>query len=864
MKKETLFKLSALSLALSGQYATAAVINHTCSVSSNCNYTESIVIRNNVTAGTSTTEKFWIINSERIGNNNDDLEAQLTPQHYQNIDSDDNTQTTFDLISVSNLDSGRKAHLYIPTGTTATLGKVATGTGKLVSLYNAEGQFDQGVTLKVGTEEIDENESLLTGVSLGGNSKLNTSANIVINAYDAEGIWVKDNAQLTAKNHKIDLVAGETQGVNVADNASAVLNNVIIKGAQYSQTGLTTQELATADFNNSSIDLAHNTLTIGLGIGGGTISTDNSQISANYAVFADAYGYDTSGNFVANSNTVNLKNSNVIGRELFVGINTNEDTQPVSTNHKTAVNVLDSKVSGRIVNVKDLSDENEENELDLRLDTTENTNVFITMKNSEWMVNGNSHLDTLAMANSTTSLQKTGDKFQTLTISNDLIGNGHFNLNTDLANQQSDKIIVKGEDSGNFTLGIQDSGNEPQAANGKVTLVETLLGQATFSLKDRDYVDAGAYRYRLHQEGTNWVLANRQAEKTNGNPPVAQVQPTQPTTPVTPVAPTQPTVQPTAPTTPVVPTQPSVQPTVQPTQPSVPTAPALLALSEKTNALVSLRQAQGVLLSQHLQGIHQRLGEVRSDKSSNVWVKNLNSRSEAKAQNVAADSRSSGFEMDSHSLQIGADKAVSNTLRLGGFVGTSRADVDFNGEYGKGKLRSQAVGFYATFANEQGWYLDNIAKYERLTAESNSEKRKYNAFGISSEIGKRFALSNDWVVTPQAQLAYHTINGKADEERLNLLVARAGVRVAKGFALNNGWNLQPYAEVNGIAEKANSAKVQINQYQFEVAENKGRVQGSLGLSAGNGNHRLGLEASVTSGNKLKQPFNVLVNYRYQW
>ncbi|MDW1149386.1 autotransporter outer membrane beta-barrel domain-containing protein [Mannheimia haemolytica] len=62
-------------------------------------------------------------------------------------------------------------------------------------------------------------------------------------------------------------------------------------------------------------------------------------------------------------------------------------------------------------------------------------------------------------------------------------------------------------------------------------------------------------------------------------------------------------------------------------------------------------------------------------------------------------------------------------------------------------------------------------------------------------------LNNDWVVTPQAQLAYHTINGKADEERLNLLVARAGVRVAKGFALNNGWNLQPYAEVNGIAEK---------------------------------------------------------------
>lgn len=429
--------------------------------------------------------------------------------------------------------------------------------------------------------------------------------------------------------------------------------------------------------------------------------------------------------------------------------------------------------------------------------------------------------------------------------------------------------MVKGDDSGNFILGIKDSGNEPNTANGKVTLVETQTGQAQFSLKDRDYVDAGAYRYRLNKEGTNWVLANRQAESVTNTP----VQPTPPAKPVTP-APTEPTppvvVQPTQPQ----PTQPVVQPkpvvptlpvVVQPKQPSQPVvAPVLKALSEKTNALVSLRQAQGALLSQNLQGIHQRLGELKTDKLSNVWVKNNNSRSEAKAQNVAVDSRSSGFEMDSHSLQLGVDRAINGNLRLGGFVGASRADVDFNGEYGKGKLRSQAVGLYATFANEQGWYLDNIAKYERLTAKFVNEKRKYNGFSLSSEIGKRFALSNDWSVTPQAQLAYHTINDKADESRLNLFTARAGVRVAKGFALNNGWNLQPYAEVNAIAEKANNAKVRVNQYQFDVAENKGRVQTALGLTAGNSNHRLGLEASITSGSKFKQPLSVLANYRYQW
>lgn len=480
--------------------------------------------------------------------------------------------------------------------------------------------------------------------------------------------------------------------------------------------------------------------------------------------------------------------------------------------------------------------------------------------------------------------------FQTFTIYESLSGNGHFELNTDLANEKSDRIVVKGEDSGNFTLGIQDSGNEPQAANGKVTLVETQTGQAQFSLKDRDYVDAGAYRYRLSQDGTNWILSNRVGETNTQPDPVSEPEP-QVEQPVveTPAIETveQPTVTPKEetvanPVEPVVtPTEPTVTPTeeivspvvVAPVIPAVvetitndtPTEqPAMKALSEKSNALVSLRQAQGLLISQNLQGVHQRLGELKTDKNSNVWVKNINGRHKAKAQNVAVDSRSSGFEMDYHQLQIGADRAVSENVRLGGFIGTSRADVDFNDEYGKGKLRSQAVGLYGTFANKNGWYWDNVAKYERLTAQSAStDKRKYHAFSISSEIGKQFVLGNQWTLTPQTQLAYHSISSKSDEERLNLLSLRTGLRLAKGIELGD-WKVQPYAEVNGIFENANDAKVRVNQYQFDVPENKNHVQTSFGLTAGNSSHRLGIELSQTHGKQVRQPLNVLVNYRYQW
>lgn len=868
MKKTALFKLSALSLALAGQYAYADLVKHTCTVSSDCYYSTLQVGSSNYN-DRENNKRYWYVHSSRLGNHDDDLNVSIIPQHYKNTLSSNNTDSSFVLIgidnpyrddfSLSDLEHKRKASLYIPSGTMATVSNSGHYDTKVIYLYNADGTIESGVTLQAGELE-DDTATLLTAIRVTGESNLTTSADIILKSRDSDAILVRDNSKVTAENHKIEL-SPESEGIVVRDNARVISDNVTISGSDFLQLGISAAgENPSIEFNNGKINLTSDILTMAIGVANGKIDINHSDISANYAIVPDAYWYKDEG-YTSVHSVLNINHSNVTGRELFVAVNTNEDTEPLSRDYSTTVNVESSKISGRIVNIKDVSEENEDNELDIRIDTQANTNVDLTMKNSQWTVNGDSHLNGLAMANSTTSLQKTGNQFQTLTITDYLIGNGHFDLNTDLANQQSDKIVVKGDDSGNFTLGIKDSGNEPNAANGKVTLVETQTGQAQFSLKDRDYVDAGAYRYRLNKEGTNWVLANRQAESVTNTP----VQPTPPAKPVTP-APTEPS-QPIAQPKPVAPTQPVVvQPTQpQPMQPSQPVvAPVLKALSEKTNALVSLRQAQGILLNQNLQGIHQRLGELKTDKFSNVWVKNSNSRSEAKAQNVAVDSRSSGFEMDSHSLQIGADRTVNDNLRLGGFVGTSRADVDFNGEYSKGKLRSQAVGLYATFANEQGWYLDNIAKYERLTAKFVDEKRKYNAFSLSSEIGKRFVLSNDWSITPQAQLAYHTVNGKADESRLNLFTARAGVRVAKGFALNNGWNVQSYAEVNAIAEKANNAKVRVNQYQFDVVENKGRVQTALGLTAGNNNHRLGLEASVTSGSKFKQPLSVLANYRYQW
>lgn len=431
-------------------------------------------------------------------------------------------------------------------------------------------------------------------------------------------------------------------------------------------------------------------------------------------------------------------------------------------------------------------------------------------------------LTNLALDNSTVNLSKTDD-FQTLTIGN-LSGTGNFSLNADLANQQSDKIVITGKDSGDFKLAVADSGNEPNAANGKVTLVETQTGVAQFALASRDYVDAGAYRYRLNKEGTNWVLSNKSGEQSTAN--------TQPVMPVTPVSPVIPNNN--------------------------------VVLSEKSNALVSLRQAQLLQVEQSLQGIHQRLGELKSDHANNVWVRNSNYRNKFDATDTAVNSRSSGFKQDVHSLQIGADTAISDRFRVGGFVGSSRSNVDFNGEYGSGKVRSQALGLYGTLLADNGFYWDNIAKYEHVKSESSSTgDRRYNAYTLSTEVGRIHNLANGWSITPQVQLAWTHLSSLVDEDSLSAVTARAGVRVNKAFELAN-WRIQPYLQVDGVTSRTRSNAVRVNQYRFEVEEARERLETALGISASTGNHRFGLEGAVAKGRNLDQTCKVQAVYRYQW
>ncbi|OOF82143.1 pertactin [Rodentibacter caecimuris] len=325
--------------------------------------------------------------------------------------------------------------------------------------------------------------------------------------------------------------------------------------------------------------------------------------------------------------------------------------------------------------------------------------------------------------------------------------------------------------------------------------------------------------------------------------------------PNTPNTPTE-TVKPIEPNTPNTPTE-----TVT-TNPSV-TTPTQRMLSERTNAFVSLRQAQLLHVEQSLTGIHQRLGELKDGKAGNVWVRHINTRNKLGELNASDTSRSSGFKQDYHSLQIGADTALSENFRLGGFIGSARSNIDFNGEYSSGKIHSQQFGLYGTLMLNNGFYWDNLYKYERLKTESVSTgKQQYHANTLSTEIGRIYRLA-DWMITPQVQAAWTKISGKNNVENLTALYGRIGLRIGKAMTVNN-WTIQPYAEINGVTGKNSAGYVHINQHKFEIENAKGRLEAALGINAATGNHRFGIEAKTTNGKHLAQPFTVQAVYRYQW
>ena len=744
--------------------------------------------------------------------------------------------------------SNGPSSLEIKPNSTFTLSK-AFPESSVFELRDANLKFHFGnINLFEGLSTVDADGEPVLGNSafeLQSNSTIDIdSVSIVSAAKESIGYQLFDKSTANIINSSIFLGGDNSTAVD-AENSTLHIKNLNIAlqpaGTDKSATIAYASENSTLNIEDSLLTIETKGQSKGLGfvLDGGVTNITNSNIENNagdVVIFTNKQdSRDETNNY--NSTTVNLKNTKIPDAKVLVGLNMPDlaDTD-LSEGEKTSsprfvLNADNSQLNGAVK----------------QYDGTNKTPVTLNLtNNTTWDLVDNSEVTDLHLNNSAVSLTNTNAPYATLTITGNLTGSGTFNLNTNIAENKSDKIVVKGTAEGNHKIGVTNQGTN--VANGKVTLVETNGGNAAFSLTNpNNRVDLGAYQYFLTKEGNNWVLANSKNAVTP-TPPVAPVTPSKPV-----VTSSKPAITPTTPV--VTPSNPVVPPAVLPSAP---------LLSDLANAQVSLRQAQLLLAEDDLSGIHQRLGEVKNGEKGNVWVRNVNSHQKLGALSTGK-SETSGFKQNVHSLQVGADTAVTDNLRVGGFVGRSQANVDFNGDYGDGKVRSNSLGLYAAYLADNGIYVDNIVKYSRLHANSDlTEKRHYNAYTISSELGKRFSLVNDWTITPQAQLAWTHISSQENEDSLSSVYSRIGLRVAKGFALSNGWNLQPYAEVNAITSKNRSSKIHYTNSALDVASSRGRFESAVGLNAGFANHRFGLEVSRADGKNFDKPYAIQAVYRYQW
>ena len=859
------FKVSLVAMAL-GLVNSAWATDLTCSNSTGCQYSW----------GASPN---WTFNKNQQTSISDAINVTITPGNYQNIaktdvgtrkQSGEPIAFSDSLFSIFDL-TDRNNQLTIKSGVNATL-KEDYPSSSLLDISGAVATLEKGSKLIVEKNYAQiHNITDAYGDSSGNaaiesrDGKINTQADIEINNDGSSAIESQKTSVINSSNHSIKM-NGKNDIAYALYGAEDIANisNVQITGNQDMQFAF---DIGTDDENAAQTVIANGlnvTLNNKSGLfttsdsGSQTITLKNSESNTGYGLLAFPLGDEQ-------LVKINLENTTLNATQALISLNDKNfpieaeeggdalDPKVAGVYHLNLTASKNSKLTGAILENPDWPVKNE---------------INLSMSNSQWSFNKSSTLNNLDANSSDITFTPTSE-YKTLTIKDNLTGSSTFNLNTNVAENKSDKIVVKGTAEGNHKIGVTNQG--ANVASGKVTLVETNGGNAGFSLTNpNNRVDLGAYQYFLTKEGNNWVLANSKNAVTP-TLPVAPATPSKPVvTPSNPVVtPSKPVVTPNKPV--VTPNKPVVtpnKPVVTPSKPVVtPTAPVLPStplLSDLANAQVSLRQAQLLLVEDDLSGIHQRLGEVKNGEKGNVWVRNVNSRQKLAALS-AGESETSGFKQNVHSVQVGADAAVTDNLRVGGFVGRSQANVDFNGHYGDGKVRSNSVGLYAAYLADNGIYVDNIVKYSRLHANSDlTEKRHYNAYTISSELGKRFSLANDWTITPQAQLAWTHISSQENEDSLSSVYSRIGLRVAKGFALSNGWNLQPYAEVNAITSKNRSSKIHYANSALDVASSRGRFESAVGLNAGFANHRFGLEVSRADGKNFDKPYAIQAVYRYQW
>ncbi len=208
-----------------------------------------------------------------------------------------------------------------------------------------------------------------------------------------------------------------------------------------------------------------------------------------------------------------------------------------------------------------------------------------------------------------------------------------------------------------------------------------------------------------------------------------------------------------------------------------------------TNTNISDVAAFGLMAwRSEMNDMNKRLGELRNANGEHgVWVRMVRGESEYEA-----------VKNQYNTYQLGYDEklSVDKSWTVGMALSYTDAESSFNG--GNGENKHKGLAIYGSKLNDDGSFIDLIAKYARMEhdIEVGTEKGDYaaNGYSVSAEYGKRFQQGNGVWIEPQVELTYGQV-GSADymigknravtHEGMESLVGRVGFSLGKDISKGN-------------------------------------------------------------------------------
>ena len=209
-----------------------------------------------------------------------------------------------------------------------------------------------------------------------------------------------------------------------------------------------------------------------------------------------------------------------------------------------------------------------------------------------------------------------------------------------------------------------------------------------------------------------------------------------------------------------------------------------------------------------------------------------------------------GYDVDRWRLQVGMDllalERSGGELVVGLSGQLSEADLDLGSEIGGGSVEATqyGLGTAVTWYGHGGLYVDGQLQLGLFQVDLETDEagrlRSDNdgvGYGLSVEVGKRFALNRGWSLTPQGQLSYGSVDVERFTDAFGARVSMSGADSLTGrlglaadyerSVADEGRQWRVYTIANLSYQALGSARVRVDDQL--VASREDRWHGEVGV-----------------------------------